>query len=302
MLGVMSNKNTENNSHLPVLLTAVLDVLRPRSGESYLDLTAGRGGHAREVLNRVGDGPLLTLVDRDDQAVSSLQTFVSLGARVIKDDFAHAATNFVSKGQSFDIILLDLGVSSPQLDQAERGFSFRASGPLDMRMDQSQTLSAKELVNHTSENELISIIKEYGQEPKARRIAKMIVQNRPFSTTEQLAEAIEHKLGRRGKIHPATRTFQALRIAVNDELGQLQATLALIPKLLSPGGRVAIISFHSLEDRLVKRALKEFSEGYEAELKLLTKKPIPGTQDVFNPRARSAKLRAAAKIKNERGK
>lgn len=286
--------------HQPVLLEAVLDLLQAQKGESYLDLTAGYGGHARRVIHAIGDAHQATLVDQDDFAIAHLEPLKAAGASVIKSDFAAAAADFVRAGRQFDMILLDLGVSSPQLDIASRGFSFANEGPLDMRMNQSAALTAADICNTSSRDELVRILREYGDEPHAQRIAKAIIQARPLTTTTQLADVVTKIYrGRRGKTHPATRTFQALRMAVNHELEQLSDTLKLIPDLLRPGGRVAIISFHSLEDRLVKHFLKEEDQaGYEARLRGLTKQPVSGaTTDVHNPRARSAKLRAAVKIK-----
>ena len=287
-----------NNSHVPVLLEAVERVLAPKSGETYLDLTAGYGGHASRILEGTGTATSFTLVDRDEHAVASLQRFAKDGARVIHQDFAGAAESLVNAGEQFDMILIDLGVSSPHLDNAERGFSFQTDAPLDMRMDNRQSLTAETIVNKYSEKELAKVLKEYGEEPKAQKIAHAIAMARPLGTTLQLAAVVEQTYGHRGKIHPATRTFQALRIAVNQELSQLQTVLALLPDLLTIGGRVAIISFHSLEDRLVKQYFaSEKNSGYEARLQILTKKPISGaTEDVLNRRARSAKLRAAVKI------
>jgi 16S rRNA (cytosine1402-N4)-methyltransferase len=196
--------------------------------------------------------------------------------------------------------MIDLGVSSPQLDQSERGFSFKNSGPLDMRMERRQELSAQEVVNTYGAEDLKRIIVDYGEEPPklAGKIAAAIVQNRPFKETSELADLIaDNYRGRRGRIHPATRTFQALRIAVNDELGQVEEVLELLPSLLNKNGKLAVISFHSLEDRLVKRYFKEQSiSGYEADLQILTKKPVSGAnEDVHNPRSRSARLRVAVK-------
>lgn len=287
-----------NNSHIPVLYEAVQRILAPKSGEKYLDLTAGYGGHASIIRSDLGATTGITLVDRDHNAINSLSAFANEGAQIIHQDYFSAASDLHKAGEQFDMILLDIGVSSPHLDSAERGFSFQAEAPLDMRMDTRQSLTAAQIVNEYSKQNLTQILKEFGEEPHAKSIAEAIVRARPLQTTIQLADVIEAKHSRRGKIHPATRTFQALRIAVNQELWQLQHTLPLIPDLLKPGGRVAIISFHSLEDRIVKRFFKQEAEkGYEAQLKILTKKPISGaTEDVFNPRARSAKLRAAAKI------
>lgn len=286
--------------HIPVLLDQTLELLQPKRGETYLDLTAGYGGHAARVIKAIGDAHLATLVDRDDHAITALQNLKASGAFVIKSDFERASVDLKLQGKSFDMILLDLGVSSPQLDIAERGFSFMQNGPLDMRMDQQSDFTAANLCNRYSENELVQILRDYGQEPKAAKIAKAIIANRPLKTTTQLADVVEKVYrGRRGKTHPATRTFQAIRIAVNQELQQLQRTLKLIPDLLNPNGRVAIISFHSLEDGIVKHFFKDEQEaGYEAKLRILTKQPISGaTEDVHNPRSRSAKLRGAVKIK-----
>jgi 16S rRNA (cytosine1402-N4)-methyltransferase len=292
------NKTPPQQLHKPVLLEATLRQLAPKQGETYLDLTAGYGGHAREVISNIGAAENATLVDRDDFAVEHLQDLAADGARIIKNDFASAARMLKNQGEQFDLILIDLGVSSPQLDNQDRGFSIIRPGPLDMRMDRSEQETAADLINSAPEEKIASIIREYGEEPKARAIAREIIQARPLHTTDELAEVVKKAYrGHWTKVHPATRTFQAIRIALNDELGQIERTLPLLPRLLKPGGRVAIISFHSLEDRLVKRFFKEQAEsGYEAELTLLTKHPISGaTEDVHNPRSRSAKLRAAVK-------
>lgn len=286
--------------HVPVLLDATLDALNPTTGENYLDLTAGYGGHAGRILERTNNYTDSVLVDRDDNAIASLGRFEGKGTRLLHTDFVSAARQLIEEGKRFSIVLADLGVSSPQLDQGARGFSFRHTGPLDMRMDQREDISAATLVNTFTEMELTDIITRYGEEPKgqARRIAHAIVTNRPFATTEELSQLIEQNhRGKRTKIHPATRTFQALRIAVNRELDQVEMLLPLLPKLLKPGGRVGVISFHSLEDRLVKNYFKtERDAGYEAELTILTKKPLAGSDyDVHNPRSRSAKLRVAVK-------
>lgn len=287
--------------HIPVLLEATLALLDPQKGESYLDLTAGYGGHARAFIERIGDPSSATLVDRDDYAISKLSEFADHGARLLHTDFVNAARQLIEEGRQFDNIVIDLGVSSPQLDQGERGFSFTNSGPLDMRMDRRQELTARDLVNKSSKDELTRIIRQYGEESPAvaKRIADAIVKARPLETTEDLAALIKQTIRAKwSKTHPATRTFQALRIAVNQELQQVELVLPLLPKLLTRNGRVGVISFHSLEDRLVKHYFAEQREaGFEAELRVLTKKPIDGaTEDVHNPRARSAKLRAAVKI------
>ncbi|MDB5177650.1 MAG: mraW [Candidatus Saccharibacteria bacterium] len=296
----MSIKEHPPQIHVPVLLDASLDLLQPKKNESYLDLTAGYGGHARRFLAATENFTDSVLVDRDDYALGHLSDLEAKGVRLLHTDFVSAAQQLIEEGKRFNIVLVDLGVSSPQLDQGQRGFSFTHQGPLDMRMDRRQEVSAETLVNTASEEELVRIITRYGEEPHgfAKRIAQAIIANRPIHTTDVLANLI--KQSHRGKwtrIHPATRTFQALRIAVNDELGQIETMLPLLPRLLEPGGRVGVISFHSLEDRLVKQYFKDQQQsGLEAELDILTKKPFDGaTYDVHNPRSRSAKLRAAVK-------
>jgi 16S rRNA (cytosine1402-N4)-methyltransferase len=297
----MSKEHPPHNPlHVPVLLESTVKLLDPKLGERYLDLTAGYGGHAERILSMTGNYAESILVDRDDYAIERLTPLSAKGAKLMHTDFVTAAKQLAKEGQKFDIVLIDLGVSSPQLDQSERGFSFTNSGPLDMRMDRRQEKSAKTLVNTASTEELTHIINQYGEEPigLSRTIAKTIVASRPLSETSELADLIKHVYrGKWKKIHPATRTFQALRIAVNDELRQIEDLLPNLPRLLKAGGRVGIISFHSLEDRIVKRYLKEqFDSGYEAELLPLSKKLIVGSiDDVHNPRARSSKLRVAVK-------
>ena len=296
----MSIKEHPPHLHVPVLLDASLDMMQPKEGESYLDLTAGYGGHSRAFLAKTKNYSESVLVDRDAFAISKLEEFERKGARLLHTDFVSAARLLTSEGKRFDIVLVDLGVSSPQLDRAERGFSFSSNGPLDMRMDTDQAQTAKTLVNTASEAELVRILTTYGEEKLgfARRVAKVIVRSRPLETTNELASLVlsQHR-GKWSRIHPATRTFQALRIAVNDEIGQIEELLPLLPGLLRIGGRVGVISFHSLEDRPVKRFFREqASAGYEAELDILTKKVLDGaTYDAHNPRSRSAKLRIAVK-------
>jgi 16S rRNA (cytosine1402-N4)-methyltransferase len=296
----MSNNIPPQQLHIPVLLNQVVEQLAPQPGESYLDLTAGYGGHARAILGYTKAPEKAVLVDRDQMAIDALEPFASSGAQVIHDSYADYAQKASEAGKRFDMILVDLGVSSPQLDKANRGFSLKRDGPLDMRMDQRQQRTAADIVNRASKTELIELLELYGEEPKkqALRIADAIIQARPVTTTKQLATVIlnTHR-GAYQKTHPATRTFQAIRIVLNDELGQLKQLLKLVPTLLNPGGRIAIISFHSLEDRLVKRFFAEQAEaGYEASLGLLTKKAVRGKlEDDTNPRARSASLRAAVK-------
>ena len=289
-----------HNVHIPVLLEASLELLKPIQGESYLDLTAGYGGHAERFLEATGNYNDSVLVDRDSNAIATLGRFEQKGVRLLHTDFLSAAKQLVEEGKQFSCIVIDLGVSSPQLDQGKRGFSFTNNGPLDMRMDDRQEVTAATLVNGLKADELVRIIKEYGEEPHgfARRIADAIVKERPFTSTGELAELIKRQhRGKWSKVHPATRTFQALRIAVNDELRQVEQLLPFLPKLLKQGGRVGVISFHSLEDRLVKHYFAEQKHaGLEAELEILSKKPLDGaTYDVHNPRSRSAKLRGAVK-------
>ena len=301
------NQNTTDELHVPVLLEQVLTYLDPKSGESYLDLTAGYGGHASAVLQRTNAPTAALLVDRDANAIEQLQTIDALKqCEIWHTDYLSACQRLADSGKQFDIILADLGVSSPHLNEGSRGFSFRLDGPLDMRMDQTQELTAQTVVNEWLEPELVEMLTSYGEEPKSRQIAKLIVANRPYDSTAQLAKVVARAWPGHSRVHPATRTFQALRIAVNDELGQLERALPLMHQLLSPGGRLGVISFHSLEDRLVKRYISEHAgERYDAELRLVTKHPAVATPNeiVFNPRARSAKLRVAVKIKNntERG-
>lgn len=299
----MSKEHPPHNElHVPVLLESVLELLKPNRGQNYLDLTAGYGGHAGQILDITGNYNESVLVDRDDYAIEHLKSFSDKGARLLHTDFVTACQQLTEEGKKFDIVLIDLGVSSPQLDQEERGFSFTNSGPLDMRMDRRQLLSAETLLNSASEKELTNIINQYGEEPIgfSRIIANAIVANRPLTNTKELADLIKKKYhGKWSKTHPATRTFQAIRIAINDELRQVEDVMPYIVRLLKPGGRVGIISFHSLEDRIIKKFFKDqYDAGYEAELKPITKKPIAGSiYDVHNPRARSAKLRVAEKIK-----
>lgn len=314
----MNNTNTNNqnqtNQHFPVLLEQVLDYLQPKEGDSYLDLTAGYGGHASKVLERTLQPSKSTLVDRDHNAIAYLQSkFADSGVQIIHQDFLGASQELAKAKRQFDLILADLGVSSPHLDNASRGFSLKAKGPLDMRMDQTQSVTADDIVNGYDEVELRQLIREYGEEPRAAKIARLIVDNRPITTTTELAKIIAraynptkrvsrgpHAWPGHSKVHPATRTFQAVRIAVNSELDQIKQAIPLWVDLLAPGGRIVVISFHSLEDRIVKQSFNELAgDRYDAVLTLLTKQPVMADSDenVFNPRARSAKLRAAAKQK-----
>lgn len=296
------HQDEQNHLHIPVLLEEVLHYLDPREGDSYLDLTGGYGGHASEVLERTHNPQGTTLVDRDSNAIAALHSrFEGRGVDIRQADFLSASDALQAEGKQYDLILADLGVSSPHLNQASRGFSIAQDGPLDMRMDQAQSLTAERIVNTYRESDLARLIKQYGEEPKSRQIASLIVNNRPIKTTQQLAAIVAKAWPGHSKVHPATRTFQALRIAVNDELELLRKSLPVwINNLLAPGGRIVIISFHSLEDRIVKNAFKQASgDRYDAIIQLRTKKPVMGsdTEIVSNPRARSAKLRAAFKQK-----
>lgn len=285
--------------HIPVLLSEVLAGLQPQPEESYLDLTAGFGGHASEILDVTQNYKDSVLVDRDEFAADYLKRKFPATIAIINTDFYSAVLQLFECGKTFDIILADFGVSSPQLDNGERGFSFKYDAPLDMRMDQRQKITAADIVNRYSERELANIFATYGEEPKgrAKMLAREIVHHRPIQSTKALADLIKAK-SKYSKIHPATKAFQAIRIVVNGELEQITKTLPLLPSLLKPNGRLGIITFHSLEDRLVKDYFKEASSlGEESPLEIINKKPITAesVELVINPRARSAKLRLAKK-------
>ena len=296
----MHQREDQNTLHTPVLIDQVLSYLDPREGDRYLDLTGGYGGHAAAVLARTKNPKGSVLVDRDRNAINELEKrFGGQRVTLLHSDFLSASRRLQSDGRKFDVILADLGVSSPHLNQASRGFSIAHDGPLDMRMDQTQSLTAEEVVNTYKAEEIAEILATYGEEPKARQIASLIVSNRPITSTGQLAQIVAKAWPGRSRVHPATRTFQALRVVVNDELELLRKSIPVwVDDLLAPGGRIAIISFHSLEDRIVKRELLERAgDRFDATIKLLTKQPAIGseTEIVSNPRARSAKLRAAVK-------
>lgn len=299
----------------------VLELLEPRAGGVYLDGTLGGGGHSELILEKIGPGGLLIGIDRDQSALNAaterLKRFGSC-FRPVQGSFGDLSTLLAREGISaLDGLLLDLGVSSHQLDTVERGFSFRFDGPLDMRMDNSDGDTAADLLNELSAEELEKIIKDFGEERWAKKIAGRIVQIRqetPISTTLQLADLVAGSIPRRfheDRIHPATRTFQALRIAVNQELEQVREGVSTGITFLKPGGRIAVISFHSLEDRIVKHLLREAASGCicpprmpycvcnrKPYLKVLTGRPITaGPEEITsNPRARSAKLRAGEKL------
>ncbi|SKB14426.1 Ribosomal RNA small subunit methyltransferase H [Planktothrix sp. PCC 11201] len=289
-------ENTQNSFvHIPVLSRELIAGLEIRAGGEYLDATVGGGGHSLLLL-QAGENIQLTAIDQDKDAIAAArvkfeQADLSLLERVQfwQGNFAE----YQPKSKQFDGIIADLGVSSYQFDQPERGFSFRHTAPLDMRMNQQQSLTAAEIINHWDEKQLADIFYQYGEERLSRRIAKGIVEKRPFQTTTDLAYAIGGCVPasyRHGRIHPATRVFQALRIAVNQELTRLEKFIDQAQYWLKPGGRIGVISFHSLEDRIVKHRLKE-----SPILQVLTKKPIQPQPDELNNnnRSRSAKLRLA---------
>ena len=294
----------QDNKHNPVLLEEVLHYLNPKTGDRYLDLTAGYGGHAKPILEITGNNKESYLVDRDPSAIEFLKSeFKNQEVNLMNQDFYSASEELLSSGQKFDLILADLGVSSPHLNEPKRGFSIGQEGPLDMRMDQTQTLDAYKIINVYSEKKLAKIIKDYGEDPKYIKIANLIVHNRPIKNTTELAKIVSKAWPGHSKTHPATRTFQAIRIAVNDELNLINKSVPIWLDLLNPGGRIAIISFQSLEDRIIKQALADRSGNrLDATIELLSKKPIIATKDelVFNPRSRSAKLRVAAKINKQK--
>ena len=305
-------------SHRPVMLDEVLDALAVRPGGIYLDGTFGRGGHAAAILAAAGPRGRLYAMDKDPQAVAAARERFAGDARlqIVQDSFSGLGRWAEAEGIAgrIDGILLDLGVSSPQLDDAGRGFSFLRDGPLDMRMDPEQGVSAADWLAVADEEEIADVIKRYGEERFARRIARAIVAARaeaPIRTTRVLAEVVAAAVPTRERNkHPATRTFQALRIHVNRELEDLEQGLAAAVDVLAPGGRLAVISFHSLEDRLVKRFLRREAKGPElppglpvrggqaaGRLRLLGKARRPGEAEVAaNPRARSAVLRVAERL------
>ena len=310
--------------HVPVLLPEVLEGLKVRSGASYVDCTAGGGGHSAAILAASApDGRLLAL-DADPAAIRRVGE--RLASALAERRLVLVQTSFdrlaqVVNEQAFapvDGILLDLGVSSFQLETPERGFAMLLNGPLDMRFDPQATFSAADIVNTWDERSLADLLYRYGEERQSRRIARYLVQHRPLLTTTELAAAIERAVGGRkgSRIHPATRSFQALRIAVNRELEQLEQVLPQCLQVLAPGGRLAVISFHSLEDRIVKHWMQQQAQSYvqdsrlpqggytrEPALRIVTRKPVEAgeAETAQNPRSRSAKLRIAEKLTNQRG-
>lgn len=282
--------------HLPVLLSHVTERLAPHPNENVIDGTIGAGGHAEALLEKTGPNGRLLGLDADPSALKiSAERLARFGERVTLVHANFSEMERVARELEFGdvrLIILDLGLSSMQLADKRRGFSFD-SDSLDMRADTTGEVTAADLVNSLSELELANLIYRLGEEPRSRRIAKAIVNERPFSSAKELSETIERAVGRRGRIHPATRAFQALRMGVNHELENLEQALPQTVALLEVGGRVGIITFHSLEDRIVKRYLKD-----ETRVRVLTKHPVQATreEELANPRARSAKLRVAEKI------
>ena len=315
------------SDHVPVLAEEVRELLAVQPGETVVDATFGAGGHSRLLAEDFGGEGKLIAIDRDPSARTYFDRFKaqhqlaggSVQSRFLRGEFSLVLGQLAANDVQADAILLDLGVSSMQLDRPERGFSYAADAPLDMRMDTAAELSARELVNEAEERELALIFKRFGEERYARQIARAIVRRRdeqPFERTGDLADTIKQAIptpARFGDGHPARRVFQALRIAVNDELGALEAALPAAVRMLRPGGRIAVISFHSLEDRIVKQFVREQARGCtcppefpicvcgnEPVLRDLTRKPVrPGARELeVNPRAASAKLRAATKVGN----
>jgi 16S rRNA (cytosine1402-N4)-methyltransferase len=306
--------------HVPVLLKEAIDFLAVKRGGTYLDATVGLGGHSYEIARRLGAPGHLIGFDKDPAALEMAEAVLSSQLSVLSEGSGEKPTNldwptvtlihgsFAEVGErvapaSLDGMMADLGVSSLQLGDAARGFSFQAEGPLDMRMNPMSGETAEQVVNHIDERELADVIYEFGEERRSRRIARAIVRSRPIRTTKQLVEVVSAaarsmKLGQNKyqRIHPATRTFQALRIFVNRELDDLQALLKVAPGVLKPGGRLVVISFHSLEDRIVKDALRDGAK--RGWYQLLTKKPVTASEEEIdrNPRSRSAKMRAAEKV------
>lgn len=305
-----------NEAHIPVLYQETLDLLQPRPGGRYIDGTVGAGGHAAAILQMSAPDGRLMAFDRDPEAITfAQQRLEDLAARTVFVNASFAAMGELAPAHGFSQvngILLDLGLSSRQLAEAERGFSFLKEGPLDMRFDPAQAVTAADLINSLSEAELADIFWRYGEERHSRRLARLIIANRPVTSTTQLAQLVANQSGRRsGRIHPATRIFQALRIAVNEELAALETALPAAVELLAAGGRLGVISFHSLEDRAVKLFIRDMSRDCvcppeqpactcttSARLRSLTRKAIkPSEAEIIrNPRSRSARLRGAEKL------
>lgn len=310
-MGKNGEMDSTRDSHEPVLAEEILFWLQCKPGGVYVDCTLGYAGLATRILDHSTPDGILVGIDRDAAALAESQ--VRLRDRIARvhlrhGNFGDLKAHVLESGlQLVDGVIFDLGVSSPQLDRAERGFSFRDDGPLDMRMDQTEGRTAADLVRDLSETELADLIYQLGEERYSRRIARAIVQARMqcvIGTTWKLAAVVERAVPasyRHGRIHCATRTFQALRIAVNDELNVLEPALRAAVDILTPGGRVCAVSFHSLEDRIVKNTFRALAAGAEASLKVLTKKPVTASENerCRNPRSRSAKLRVGERISKE---
>ena len=306
-----SQKYSTGSVHLPVMSPEVLFWLQPRSPGIYVDCTVGYCGHATEILRASEPSGIVLGIDRDDQAIRASREWLrAFGDRAMlfKAHFMELKTILAQRGLTqVHGVLFDLGVSSPQLEEASRGFSFQVDGPLDMRMDQGDGPTAADIVNGLDEVDLADMIYRFGEERYSRRIARAIVSSRrhqPVTTTRQLASVIESAVPghyRHGRIHSATRTFQALRIAVNHELDHLETSLRNAADVLAPGARLCVISFHSLEDRIVKQTYKALSAQSGGELEILTKRPqVPSENERDrNPRSRSAKLRVMQRIVKE---
>ena len=286
--------------HVPVLLKEAIDFLAVKRGGTYLDATVGLGGHSYEIAKRLGAPGHLIGFDKDPAALERAHEKLKAldeppQITLIHGSFAEVGERIAPA--SLDGLMADLGVSSLQLGNAARGFSFQADGPLDMRMNPMSGDTAEQVVNHLDERELADVIYEFGEERRSRRIARAIVRSRPISTTKQLVDVISAaaRSMKHERIHPATRTFQALRIFVNRELDDLKALLEATPRVLKPGGRLVVISFHSLADRIVKDALRGGKDKY---FSVLTKKPLTASEEELdrNPRSRSAKMRAAERM------
>ena len=304
--------------HKPVLYQEIIDFLKPRAGGLNIDGTIGAGGHASGILESAKPSGRLLGFDRDPEAVAhSEKRLARFGNRLVIVEASFAEMGVIAPSLGFnrvDGILLDLGLSSRQLADEDRGFSFRSSGPLDMRFDPYHGLRASDLLNGMSEEEMTMMFRQYGEVKHSNRLARAIIAARPISKTNELVQIIDQNLRRTKRIHPATQVFQALRIAVNDELVELEGGLQASIQLLKRGGRLAVISFHSLEDRLVKNTLRDESRDcicpaeqpictcdHKAQLKLITRKVVRPSQDEIseNPRSRSARLRVAEKILGE---
>ncbi len=307
----------DQSEHIPVLLNEVLELLQPRSGGQYIDGTLGAGGHTAGILQASAPDGRVLVFDRDPDAILfARRRLQKYGDRVAYVNASYAMMDKLAPSHNFTSIsgvLMDLGLSSRQLTDASRGFSFLREGPLDMRFDPSLGETAADIVNNLNEDELAAIFGQYGEVRHSRRIARLIVSNRPIDTTSELAELIEKKMGQKGRIHPATQVFQALRIAVNNELEELEKGLHNAIKILEPGGRLAIISFHSLEDRFVKRTFRDLSRDCvcppqqpvcncdaKATVRLITRKAVKASAEEIadNPRSRSARLRVIEKLES----